>query len=76
MGIKQKTIKTIKVLTNKNISGTRIEQLRQALLHFICSKFFLSVVFLKPNCDQMMSYTKYRKYIIENKFHIEVELYA
>ena len=26
--------------------------------------------------EQLMSYTKNRKYIRENKFHIEVELYA
>ncbi|MEH7261010.1 hypothetical protein V7123_27080, partial [Bacillus toyonensis] len=48
VGIKQKAIKTIKVLANKDVSGTTIEQFKKALPHFKCSKafIFLSVVFL------------------------------
>jgi hypothetical protein len=47
VGIKQKAIKTIKVLANKDVSGTTIEQFKKALPHFKCSKafIFLSVFF-------------------------------
>lgn len=41
MGIKQKTIKIIKVLANNDISGTRIKQFKKALLHMECSKAFI-----------------------------------
>ncbi|NIA58436.1 hypothetical protein G5716_04335 [Bacillus pacificus] len=34
MGIKQKTIKTIKVLTNQDSSGTRIEQFKKIKYRF------------------------------------------
>ncbi|PGK33821.1 hypothetical protein CN907_24585 [Bacillus anthracis] len=47
MGIKQKTIKTIKVLANKDISGTRIEQLKKTCYTAFVASFFLSVAFLK-----------------------------
>ena len=48
VNIKEKAIKTIKLLANKDISSIRMKQLEKSLLHFICSLrilFFLAWFF-------------------------------